>query len=326
MSCLTAGVKCSGINPDCIRNTSEGWKINSDVAWKWQGTWRERRGLYLFVNYATASDRIGPFESTFWQKTAMLACNHSSALCHMATAIGSLYEHILHLTSSAAEGNEGLSFALRQCNRSIKLLTAERHGSAEPEVALVACVLFTCFEALQGEATTACAHTLQGRSLLGIVEMRELNGGNPGLVEAAEVPPVLGGLEMQAKTLQGKHMSVSETQHVGELPDTSYFYSLEHAHRTLRLAYIRLLLFVQDWYTHFDDGLEGMAALMTVKRSVYAPWFGRWNTAFCELSARDERSMSVLDRKKAQILRANHLTMSMMGSADQTGTRDVWEQ
>lgn len=326
LSCLAAGVKCNGITPECVSNASKHWQVNSGVTWQWHGTWRERRGLHLFIEYATAPDRIGPFGSPFWQRTAILACDHSPAIYHLATAIGSLHEHIYQRASLRTADLDGLRFALRQCNRSIKLLTAERHGSAEPEVALIACIMFTCFEALQGEPSTATAHTLQGRSLLGIVENRELYGRSLGLVEAAEVRPVLGGLEMQAKALQGKHMSVSETQHVGDMPDASYLYSLDHAHRTLRAAYIRLLLFVQDWYTHFDDDLEGMIALMAVKRSVYAPWFLQWKTAFRDLLAREAANMSLLDRKKVQILQANHLTMSMMGSSDQTGTRDVWSQ
>lgn len=319
ISCHQAGIKCKHTV------VFEDWRINSDVAWQWQGTWRERRGLHVFVGFLTAPGVMGFFENPFWHRAVMLACENSPAIFHIASAIGSLYEHVLKESAGLGYTDRGgLAFALEQCNRAIGLLTGEEGNSAE--VSLTACVLFTCFQALQGETLQASVHSLQGRKLLKHLEKLESNGQTMGLIQSQDVVPVIGTLEMQAKTLQGKAMSRSLTSPDPPFPDASFLYSLDHANCTFHYVYSRLLVYVQDWY--LSGNLHVMTVLMAEKRATFATWMRQWGASFADLLFRlgQEDSLPPNDLNRAKILEANHLTASMMSNADQTGNRSVWDE
>jgi len=61
-------------------------------------------------------------------------------------------------------------FALEQCNKSIQYLVKPTQTDMAPtknlRLMLTTCVLFTCFEALQGHCEQAIIHATQGYSLL----------------------------------------------------------------------------------------------------------------------------------------------------------------
>lgn len=123
--------------------------MSIDVSWQRQGTWRERRGLHVFVGFLTAPGVMGYFESPFWHRAVMLACDNSPAIFHLASGIGALYEHVLRDAAGFAHTDQGgVAFALEQCNRSIALLTGDESDNAEvrmrmlliPERLLTLCV------------------------------------------------------------------------------------------------------------------------------------------------------------------------------------------
>ncbi|KAK4506516.1 hypothetical protein PRZ48_000248 [Zasmidium cellare] len=147
-----------------------------------------------------------------------------------------------------------------------------------------------------------------------------------GLIRSEDVFPVIGSLEMQAKTLQGAAMTRSLTAPEPPFPDASYFYSLDHANVTFHYVYIRLLVWVQEWY--LSGNLHVMTVLTAEKRATFAAWMRQWGASFTELLFRlgQEDNLPPRDVNRAKILEANHLTASMMSNADQTGNRSVWDE
>lgn len=191
---------------------------------------------------------------------------------------------------------------------------------------MTACVLFTCFEALQGQTQQASTHSLQGRKLLRHLEALEATGQTMGLIRSQDVSPIIGSLEMQAKALQGKAMTKSLPAPQSAFPDASFLYSLDHANSTLHYVYSRLLVFVQDWY--LSGNLHVMTVLMAEKRATFAAWMRQWGASFQELLFRlgQEGTLPPNDLNRAKILEANHLTASMMSEGDQMASRSEWDR
>lgn len=318
-------MRCDGSNTDCNYRTSasEDWRCNSDVAWQWHGTWRERRGIHVFINFALSPERAGLFESRFWHRNVMLACFNNEACFHVASAIGCLHEHIYqHSTGRGTLDNSGLEFALRQCNQAISLLTSADEAEPDPDVALLTCILFTTFEALHGDSAQAIQHSLQGRTLLMNCERLQKLGRGSGLLETMHVRPIMGGLEIQAKSLQGRSMVKSDTRDEPPLPDVTRLHSLDHANWTLHYVYIALLVFCQD--VQFDSEPHDLSVLMAEKYLTFVPWLKQWEEAFVDVLFREGSRLSQHDMERAKVLKANYLTSSILANLDLGLGRVAW--
>ena len=258
----------------------------------------------------------------------MLACFNNEAVFHVASAIGALYEHIYkQSTGQNASDNSGLAFAFQQCNRAISLLTDsanEQEGTySDPGIALITCVLFACFEALQGDPAQAITHSLQGRKLLVNCERLEAAGQGSRLLDTTSIRPVMGGLEIQAKALQGKAMRESDRTFDPALPDISRLHSLDHANWTLHYTYISLLVFCQD--CTLDKPPYNVAVKTSEKFLLFAPWLKQWERSFADFLFRDASTLSPHDMQRAKVLKANHITANMLALIDQGIGREAWE-
>lgn len=98
------------------------------------------------------------------------AGRHEPSVRHALAAIGSLHEKVLAGIIDPTQPQDARTqFALQQCNKSIQhLIKPENTGMTKPNLRLMltTCVLFTCFEALQGHCEQAIIHARQGYSLL----------------------------------------------------------------------------------------------------------------------------------------------------------------
>lgn len=80
------------------------------------------------------------------------ACVHSPAIRHAAIAVGSMHEQLSDGSLAKlgpSQNTEAEDFALRQYNAAIHLLLqpiSGKNGQIDVDVALITCILFTCFE------------------------------------------------------------------------------------------------------------------------------------------------------------------------------------
>ena len=91
------------------------------------------------------------------------------AVRHAIAAIGALHEKLLTGAVNPEQSQDKRTqFALEQCNKSIQHLVKPPEATTKPDLRLMltTCVLFTCFEALQGHCEQAIIHATQGYSLL----------------------------------------------------------------------------------------------------------------------------------------------------------------
>ncbi|KAK4545137.1 hypothetical protein LTR36_003688 [Oleoguttula mirabilis] len=344
--CLAKGKPCDPRDPNCQLVMSDEWRLNypnregeedellgyttpesmSLSAYrpdtKWRRNWRERHSLNFFVNFS-APQLAGFFDSTFWQRMVIQWSYHEPAILHAITAIGALHEAIMQRAFADEKRKaQAMEFALSQCNRAIASLTksgSTRGNTAGSRLALTTCVLFTCFEAMQGRCDSAVSYALQGRRLL-----HAMSGSNATSMTSAEqdaldqIRPLVERLEVQATALldKRKRPETDTLDQTASLPLIEYLFSLDDAHSALHMALNSVMRFMQGFLP--TAPMEQKAFAMANKYLRYGPWFQQWETAFTEYLADNRGHMSNLDIKRAMVLKANHLVGTMLASVDQS--------
>jgi hypothetical protein len=347
--CLILGVPCDPSNPGCRLQLSSDWSINEHepnsadgsaehsmspslsmvrLDSKWQHNWRERHSLNFFVNYS-APQMAGFFENDFWSRCIQYSY-YEPVVLHAITAIGSLHESILQgAFQDEKRMAQAVEFALTQCNRSIAYLTGSNKAAPEQgesrsckalpvsKLALIACVLFTCFESMQGHSDSAIKHALQGKALM---ESHHTPSHGTRSSEEEDIElmrPLVERLEVQATALVGsggRHMT-DETSSVPPLPAIDKIYNLDHAHATLHSAMNSNMRYTQRVPS---DAPADHHAIIHAKKSLrYGPWYARWEEVFSIWLAAQGGGLSNLDRKRAMVLKANQLVGTMLAAADQ---------
>ena len=298
---------------------------------KWRRNWRERHSLNFFVNFS-APQMAGFFDSTFWQRMVIQTSYHEPAILHAITAIGALHECIMQRAFADEKRKaRAIEFALSQCNKAITCLTSSQSQSSglkfekrsrktpNSQLALTTCVLFTCFEAMQGRCDSAVNHALQGRRLLQATGRPNVTSMSPTEEDDLEqMRPIVERLEVQATALldKGRRPEVDTSDQTPPLPPIEYISSLDHAHNALHTALNSVMRFMQGF--HPTAPKDHIAVTMAEKYLRYAPWFAQWEAAFTTYLADSREFMSNIDLKRAMVLKANHLVGTMLASVDQS--------
>jgi hypothetical protein len=298
---------------------------------KWRRNWRERHSLNFFVNFS-APQMAGFFDSTFWQRMVIQTSYHEPAILHAITAIGALHECIMQRAFADEKRKaRAIEFALNQCNKAISCLTSSQSAynnidfskrsrkTPNSRLALTTCVLFTCFEAMQGRCDSAVNHALQGRRLLEATGRPNVTSMTPSEEDDLEqMRPIVERLEVQATALldKGRRPEIDTSDQTAPLPPIEFVFSLDHAHNALHTALNSVMRFMQGF--HPTAPRDHIAVTMAEKYLRYAPWFAKWEAAFTAYLADAREQMSNMDLKRAMVLKANHLVGTMLSSVDQS--------
>ncbi|KAM0718150.1 hypothetical protein Q7P37_006482 [Cladosporium fusiforme] len=352
--CLIVGIPCNPKNLSCELATSTEWAANGESAGqhingrqegitspestslstirldtKWRRNWRERQSLNFFATFS-APQMAGFFEHGFWSRCIQYSYTEPVIL-HAVSAIGSLHESILQgAFLDERRKAQAVEFALTQCNRSIGYLTAPSQvqlamtssrksgGLPVSKLALIACVLFTCFEALQGHSDSAIRHALQGKALMEAHYKESTPDGPKSKEEDIElIRTLVERLEVQATAVVGKDARpvTDETSSVPPLPKIDRIYNLEHAHSTLHAAMNSNMRYTQR--VHPDAPADHHAITHAKKALRYGPWYAQWEEAFSVFLAQNQNTLTNIDRKRAMVLKANQIVGTMLATADQ---------
>lgn len=350
--CLILGIPCNPNNRSCKLAASTEWGANGEeggllngtgedmispkstalstlrLDTKWRRNWRERHSLIFFATYS-APQLAGFFESGFWSKCIQYSYTEPVIL-HAVSAIGALHESILQgAFLDERRKAQAVEFALTQCNRSIGYLTGstQQHptidgsrkngGLPVSKLALIACVLFTCFESIQGHCDSAVKHALQGKALMEAHYKESTPEGPRTKEEDIElVRTLVERLEVQATALVGKDARpvTDKTSTVPPLPAIDHIYNLDHAHTTLHSAMNSNMRYTQR--AHPDAPADHYAIIHAKKALRYGPWYAQWEAAFSTFLAQNHSSLTNIDRKRAMVLKANQIVGTMLASAD----------
>ena len=110
----------------------------------------QERSCFEFFRLWTAPQLSG-FDTSLWHQFILQASHHEPAIRHAAIALGSLHQKFAFNESSVLRSNNPPhpdAFALQQYVKAIGLLVQpiSKRGKQAADVALIACVLFVCFE------------------------------------------------------------------------------------------------------------------------------------------------------------------------------------
>ncbi|KAH8666980.1 hypothetical protein BX600DRAFT_462995 [Xylariales sp. PMI_506] len=142
----------------------------------------------------TCPQLAGFFGSSFWETHVLRAAQCEPAVRHGLIAIGALHRTLTEmrvspgsLPPSTDNFNAGSyrDFALEQYNASIRALLVPDQG---PNVCLIACVLFTCFENMRGNHAVATSHIHSGAKLLRETIQSRNNGTSGSRIGGDYVP------------------------------------------------------------------------------------------------------------------------------------------
>ncbi|KAF7928938.1 uncharacterized protein EAE97_009780 [Botrytis byssoidea] len=171
----------------------------------------ERRSFNFFIA-KTAPELSGSFESKFWTSLILQRCHSDPPIRHAVIALGALNESFkfgdIKLLGAGAIADPKQRFALLQNIKAIRYLTGHPSNGflrQSSEVILISCLLFICFEAMQGNYQAAFAHLNSGLKILGDwMETNERNSltysessVNQEFIRS-EIVPLFGALNTQA--------------------------------------------------------------------------------------------------------------------------------
>lgn len=299
------------------------------VTLPWSEDRQTQHALQFFVQHS-APQLAGYFDSPFWQRTLLQSGRHEPAVKHAIAAIGALHERLLMgAEETDASHRRHTRFALEQCNKSIQHLTTPTEGKDHPDLRLMltTCVLFTCFEAMQGHCEQAIAHATQGYGLLKqYATAPETNPCEAGTfaVELDQLCLTMQRLQTQSKGLMGKDYGISLNSDKKDIPKPVRFDTLRDARVTLEQVINRLAIFFLD--LDLNDNFYDLVCSNAEKFLSFAPWLKAWEEAFSRLLAEKQNTMTPNERKGAMVLKAHHLVCEILSNVDLSEGELGWDK
>ena len=121
---------------------------------------------FCFFRDRTVPQLAGYFASDFWDCLLPLSTHYQPAIRHAVVALAALHERFENNDNSILSSNYDIAqggFALQQYNRAIGCLIkpVKDGGDQRSNVALIACILFACFEVLFPAVATLWAPRLK---------------------------------------------------------------------------------------------------------------------------------------------------------------------
>ncbi|KAF5231672.1 hypothetical protein FANTH_13340 [Fusarium anthophilum] len=175
-----------------------------------------------------AFDLSGYFEAPFWTRLIPQQCHHNPGIKHAILALSALYKSALSSRSHTVNLNdEHYTFALVQQRQAIRSLRNDlSSGQPQMRLALVASLLFSCFESFHGDWETATQQVYNGFNILKRLSEDERRQATNSLADIdLDVGLTLRRLELQilsflAMTPTSEHPNdLSPEELVLHLPD-----------------------------------------------------------------------------------------------------------
>jgi hypothetical protein len=147
-----------------------------------------------------AFDLSGYFEAPFWTRLIPQQCHHEPAIKHAIFALSALYKSAMSSkTHTVNLDDEHFNFALVQQSQAISSLRQTlSSGRPQMRLALVASLLFSCFESFHGDWETATQQIYSGLNILKHLSEAERGHATSGLADIdLEVGLTLRRLSLQ---------------------------------------------------------------------------------------------------------------------------------
>ena len=118
---------------------------------------RETRAMDFFKQHTL----LETFATPDWREHLLRTSVYEDAVRHAIVALGALHEHY-SVTSQMDEG-----FAMKQYSKAMtKIMKLDMKSNTSTDIALISCILFACFESLQGHYRSSLLHINSGLEIL----------------------------------------------------------------------------------------------------------------------------------------------------------------
>lgn len=147
-----------------------------------------------------AFDLSGYFEAPFWIRLIPQQCHHEPAIKHAIFALSALYKSAISSNTQTVNlDDEHVKFALVKQSQAISLLRKTlSSGKPQMRLALVASLLFSCFESFHGDWETATQQVYSGLNILKCLSDDDRRHATNGLADIdLEVGLILRRLKLQ---------------------------------------------------------------------------------------------------------------------------------
>ena len=174
-------VKCDEQKPNCFRCTSTGRKCDGyqfditpgqsgrlvhNISLVLPGTLQERRAFEFFRS-CTVTELCGYFPDEFWERNVLQASFSHPAIRHGVIALGALHEGYKAVLQPETKIDDLVYFALRQHTKGLSNLGKSlSSGNQQTQVALMSCIVFSCFDRLTSDIDSAITHLRSGLEIL----------------------------------------------------------------------------------------------------------------------------------------------------------------
>ena len=169
---------------------------------------------------------------------------------------------------------------------------------------LTTCVLFTCFEAMQGHCEQAIAHARQGYILLRqYATDPESDKRETGAfaVELSQLCLIMQRLQTQSKGLMAKNYTTLGEDGLCDIPKPRHFEHLGEARIALEKAINWLSIYFLD--LDLSDNFYDLVCANGDKFIMSAPWLKAGEEAFTKLLVRSQDALTPTERKGAMVLK-----------------------
>lgn len=236
--------------------------------------WREKRALKFFLR-RTAPELEGSFPSQLWYEFFQLATDGRNPIRPAVVAVASMHEQ--YVTSGSAD-LPLLDYSTDQYNKAIREVTQLNATKQEHafDLALAACVLFSCLEGLRGHYQSLISHILSGMNIMS----QSVVGTNKTRLTTLS-RELLHQLMMRVNAqvmAMGDNCLLSNmcTVHLTMIPDT--YTSANEAMFALEQLYCQLMHF----YTSADEALKDQspsldqAEKLWLERETFKDHYRQW--------------------------------------------------
>jgi hypothetical protein len=291
----------------------------------------ERRYFHLF-SQTTAAELCGYFDSLFWARTVLQASLNEASIRHAVTAIAALSKTAEETPKNSQPmgiskiKDEHYRFGIQQYNKAI---TSLRETLATKETALrtalIACILFVCIEAIQGDQAAASEQVHSGLNLIQQVHrsrlQRDENGKQPNIED--EIVQMYANMDIQSfflvfsqiphhpPMLLPSHMQESQ-RHVFSSSTPRFFTSVSEAKRALDLILNSIVQFLSTCATSTEGKVEKYEQHHTRLRL--------WESAFQPLLI---RAKAASDAKMAPVVLSTYHRVGLIALASSVSQEET---
>ncbi|KAF8855511.1 hypothetical protein BDZ45DRAFT_595527 [Acephala macrosclerotiorum] len=240
ITCITRRVKCDGSKPECLRCQKFGRRCEGYLQSSSQfrglmqlqpriptlslyspsntihSTEEESRYFRTFSEH-TATELPGYFEATFWTRLVLQESHNVPAIRHAVVALGAMTKsletapgpglkvNVLQTADKKHHENAVLAHikAIRELNRYIS-----SSNSPQLRYALIACLLFVCFETFQGSQASSIQQTYGGLKLLQSYYLGK-PGSRPWIPQRSEAKDAQSGHDTKDSIRRKSSTSIS---------------------------------------------------------------------------------------------------------------------